>query len=46
MGQDRKKMDEAIDFLRFAIERAKIGDKNKIIALRRLSGFMNKSFPQ
>jgi hypothetical protein len=43
---DRKKMDEAIDFLRFAIERAKIGDKNKIIALRRLSGFMNKSFPQ
>ncbi|MBO3757915.1 MAG: DUF763 domain-containing protein [Candidatus Brockarchaeota archaeon] len=29
---DRKKMDEAIDLLKFAIEHAKIGDKNKIVA--------------
>lgn len=42
---NRKKMDEAIDFLRFAIERAKIGDKSKIVALRKLSNFINKSFP-
>jgi len=43
---NRKSMDEAIDTLKFAIEKAKIGDKSKIIALKRLSNFLGEDFPK
>jgi len=38
---DRKAMDESIDFLKNSIESAKIGDKDKIHAIRRLHNFIS-----
>lgn len=41
----RKEMDEAIEILRLAIESAKLGDRERQGALRRLSGLENKQSP-
>jgi hypothetical protein len=38
---DRKAMDESIEFLKIGIESAKIGDKDKIQAIRRLKNFIS-----
>jgi len=38
---DRKAMDESIEFLKTSIESAKIGDKDKIHAIRRLHNFIS-----